>query len=279
MLTSNDLEFNPKNHRYKIKDTKPAQYIPSVTTICGMLNKPYLVEWAAREAATAAAYAVAEQDNLNDQILTACIENGRKSHRELREHGASVGSMVHDRIKSRLTDWIDPNLGEPSIEADLAMEAFHQWYTEHVYEVHGEPLHVERIVVHPSGLYCGTFDLLIRNDDGTMTLVDFKTSNQSESNPLAIYPEYFFQVAAYRKAIIDSPEFDVDEIASAQLVALGKDGQLGVTVLDADALDPYTDAFLSMADVYPVYNEAKRRINALNKTEKMARQEVMSHEL
>ena len=273
MLTSNDLEFNPNNHRYKIKDTKPAQYIPSVTTICGMLNKPYLVEWAAREAATAAAYAVAEHDNLNDQVLTACIETGRRSHRDLREHGASVGSMVHDRIKSTLTMGIDPELDDASIEADLAMEAFHRWYTDYVYELNAEVLHVERIVVHPSGFYCGTFDLLIRNANNTLTLVDFKTSNQSESNPLAIYPEYFFQVAAYRKAIIESPEFVVDNIVDAQLVALGKDGQLGVTVLDADALDMYSDAFLSMASVYPVYNEAKRRINALNKTEKLIRQE------
>ena len=274
MITSTDIEFNENSHRYKIKDSKPAQYIPSVTTITGLLNKPYLVEWAAREAATAAAYAVAERDQLNDQAITACIDAGRKAPRDLRDHGASVGTMVHRRIKSALTDWINSDLSDESIEADLAMNAFHEWYSTHVLDVDAEPMLVERIVVHPSGLYCGTFDLLIKNANNTMTLVDFKTSNQSESNPLAIYPEYFFQVAAYRKAILDSPEFIIDNIVDAQLVALGKNGHLGVTVLDADVLDEYADAFMSMARVHPVYNEAKRRINKLNKQEKMIREEI-----
>jgi hypothetical protein len=275
-INSADIEFNPRNHRYKIKDTKPAEYIPSVTTITGLLDKPFLVEWAAREAATEAALAVAGEEKLDEQVIAACIAVGRKKHRDLREQGAGVGTSVHQQAKVVLVPGWKPDDEEyvdGGIEADMAMEAFHEWWeaASPTWDV----VACERIVVHPSGSYVGTFDVLLRHKlGGHYRLVDFKTSNQSEDNPLALYPEYLFQIAAYRKAIIESPEYvGITEIDDAQVVALGKQGQLGVTTFDAEMLDDYAVAFTHMAAMFPMYRQAERNIRAFNKIEKARRAE------
>lgn len=275
MITSKDIEFNEKNHRYKIKDKKPVQHIPSVTTIAGLLNKPYLVEWAAREAAIATADALTSQSQFTEQTVQASIATGRSKPRELRETGAGIGSAVHQQVKKLLVPSYQPEhdrLAElddnARMDASMALDAFNEWHQQ-VINDDAHVVYCERIVVHPTGLYVGTFDLLLRYPDGALRIVDFKTSNQSESNPLAIYPEYFFQISAYRRALQESPEYD-DTLGywdDAQLVALGKNGQLGVTTLSGAECDEYADAFMHMARVHGVYNKAKRDINKLNKAE------------
>lgn len=276
-LSSRDIEFNPRSHRYKIAGSKPAEYIPSVTTITGLLDKPFLVEWAAREAATEAALAVAGEEKLDEQTIAACIAVGRARHRELRNEGASVGTAVHQRAKRILVPGWTPDPEEVidgGIEADMAMEAFDEWWSQTQAEG-WKVVHCERIVVHPSGMYVGTFDALLKNEaDGRHRLVDFKTSNQSPDNPLALYPEYMFQIAAYRAAIIDSPEYETLAIEDAQVVALGKQGQLGVTTIDGDQLNEYAVAFIHIAAMFPTYRAAERSIRAFNKAEKARRAEL-----
>lgn len=273
-LTSKDITFTAGNHRYHVTDTTPKQFIPSVTTICGLLDKPFLVEWAAREAATAAALAVAGRDKLSEAIVGACIAEGRQAHRDQREHGSSVGTAVHQRIKMQLVPgWEPPDeeYVDGGIEADLAMDAFFEWWNER--EAEGwQVAHCEFIVVHPSGSYVGTPDLLIYHpDEQTYRLVDFKTSNQSEDNPLALYPEYVLQVAGYWRAIIDSPEYAPDWIDSAEIVALGKQGQLATTPFTGLDLDVYADAFQLLAQLISTYRSIERVIRALNKVEKARR--------
>lgn len=280
MITSAQIEFNERSHRYAIANTKPKEYIPSVTTIAGMLNKPYLVEWAAREAAHATAEALAEQPVFTEDAVQASINAGRSRPRELRESGASVGSAVHQQVKKQLVPGWQPEQDKMAelddnarVDADMALEAFAEWYDTAINYSKAQVVYCERIVVHPSRLYVGTFDLVLRYPDGALRVVDFKTSNQSESNPLAIYPEYFFQISAYRKALQESPEYS-DTLGywhDAQLVALGKNGQLGVTTLGVDDCDEYAAAFMNVARMFSVYRKAERDIRALNKEEKERR--------
>jgi len=278
-ITSVDIEFNAKSHRYKIAGTKPAEYIPSVTTITGMLDKPFIPEWAAREAATEAAHAVAALDQAPDEeALLACIDVGRKKPRSLRDEGAGTGTEVHQRVKMVLVPGWEPAEedrveGGNNPDADLAMEAFAEWWTER--QLEGWVVdHCERIVVHPSGSYVGTFDLVLHHPaTGRYRIADFKTSNQSADNPLALYPEYMFQLAAYRQAVIASPEYDIDVIDDGEMVALGKNGQLGSTIIGGDDLDEYAVAFNHLAATIGMVRKAQRDIRALNKIEKARRAE------
>lgn len=280
ILTSSDLDFNPNSHRYKIKDTKPAQYIPSVTTIGGLLNKPFLVEWAARVSTEATVAAIlGHEGKIDDAQVEAFVSEGRKAHRDQREEGANVGTAVHQQIKMRLVPgWSPPEdeIVDGGIEAEMAMSCFEEWHQKHVVEDGWEVVLVEQIVVHPNGKYCGTFDLLLAKDEGDRRryrLVDWKTSNQSDSNPSAIYPEYFFQIAAYVEAVQATPEFDHlfanDEmIEDAVQVSLGKNGRLVETVIEKQDLDTYAEAFMALADILPIYRGMEKTIRALNKAEK-----------
>lgn len=288
-LTSEDLVFTEGNHRYHVKDTKPKVYIPSVTTICGILDKPFLVEWAGREAATAAVDAVLmHEGKLTDGDVASFVAAGRQKPRDLRNEGAETGTAVHHHIKQLLVPgWHPPYekdedgediIPEVGLDAQLAIMAYDEWHQEHIVEGGCEVLLVEQMVVHPSGRYCGTFDLLVRKANGRLRLIDWKTSNQSDDNPCALYPEYLFQTAAYVKAVEDTHEFRSkgimqpgEFIEDAQVVALGKNGQLAQTVLDGEQLTRYGDAFELLAAVLPIYRTAQADIRAYNKAEKARR--------
>lgn len=290
-LTSADLVFTEGNHRYHVKDTKPKVYIPSVTTICGILDKPFLVEWAAREAAEAAVDAVLAYDGpMEDDTRDGFVAIGRQRHRDLREEGAATGTMVHHHVKQLLVPGWTPPEGEEvdldsNLDAALAASAFNEWYYEHIVEAKCEVLLVEQMVVHPTGSYCGTFDLLVRKPNGRLRLIDWKTSNQSDSNPCALYPEYLLQTGAYVRAVEDTHEFREkgvmekgEFIEDAQVVALGKNGQLAQTLLDSTSLDIYADTFLKLTEVLPNYRKAQGDIRAFNKIEKQRRADLAFEE-
>jgi hypothetical protein len=284
-LTSKDITFTAGNHRYHITDTKPKVYIPSVTTICGLLDKPFLVQWAANCASEAAVAAyMAHEGALDDEHVEAFIATGKAAHRDVRDEGANVGTAVHHAVKMALVPgWVPPEdeLVDGGIEAEMALMAFEEWHGEHIIARGIEPLLVERIVVHPDGSYVGTFDLVAKapSEDSPTGFVletfDWKTSNQSDSNPCALYPEYLFQIAAYRRALMLSPEYDdilgAHPWGQAWVVALGKNGQLSQTPLENEELEAYADAFMHLVEVMPVYRQAQSHIRAFNKAEKARR--------
>jgi len=285
-LTSKDITFVAGSHRYHVAGTKPKVYIPSVTTICGLLDKPFLVQWAANVASEATARAFLEHDGpMEEKHVEALIGVGKKAHRDVREEGGNVGTVVHNHVKSVLVpDWEIPEdeAGlDGGIEAEMALMAFEQWHGEHIIARGIEPLLVERIVVHPDGSYVGTFDLVAKAPSEAsptgfeLETFDWKTSNQSDSNPCALYPEYLFQIAAYRRLLMLTTEFDSlfgnHPFGAAQQVSLGKNGQLGVTPISSEDLEKYADAFETLAGILGVYREAQAFIRSTNKAEKERR--------
>jgi hypothetical protein len=276
-VTTESIKFYPKSHRYK--NTETGEWIPSVTTIAGILDKPFLMEWAAREASHRAVLETLELgDNITDETVLGCMEVGRAEPRTQRDHGRLVGSDVHERIRATLTDTErDPKVEYGGIEADLAFEAFEEWHKEMVADGL-EVLEVERIVVDPLGRFVGTFDLLCRTRTTGLTLVDFKTTNKSESNPLGLYPEYVLQLIAYGGAIQATPELEHGEPDTYIGVGLGKDGSLSQweldKIADGETLDKAMDTFLSLCDIYRPYRDITNIVNAMNRARKKELEEA-----
>lgn len=279
MLTSKDITFVAGSHRYHVTDTKPKQYIPSVTTVCGLLDKPFLIQWAANVASEAAVRATLAYDGpMEEKDVEGLIAIGKAAHREVREEGGNVGTAVHTHVKQVLVpDWTPPEdeVVDGGIEAEMAIMAFDEWHTANIVEGGKEVLLVEQIAVDPEARYCGTLDLLVSApDDSSPTgrvieLIDWKTSNQSSSNPSALYPEYLFQIAAYRRMVMVSPEFDHllggHPFGGAQQVSLGKNGRLVVTPISGEDLDEYAEAFETLVAILGTYRKAQRWISAQNK--------------
>jgi hypothetical protein len=275
-LSSKDLDFNERTHRYWIKDTKPKQYVPSVTTITGLIDKPYIPEWYSRVTTEAIGGFLEsyEEDGLVQmgvETIQACLATGRIAPREAKKHGQDVGTATHQRIKYDLdpTGENPEEYKEAGLEVELALEGYYLWKDMILNQGH-KIVFAEKRVLHPSGLYCGTFDLLLFKKGHGYTLVDFKTTNKSDANPLGVYPEYFMQLAAYRAAIGASKDeefanvFDYD-IVSGMLVGLGKDGSLSTVEISGEEMDEYYDTFTHMAMVLPAYRKMEKTIRKFNR--------------
>ncbi len=214
---------------------------------------------------------------MEEEHVEALISFGKAAHREIKEEGANVGTAVHRHVRSTLDPSWEPaeeDMVDGGIEAEMSIIAFNEWHQEHVVGGGKQVLLTEQLAVHPDGLYVGTLDVcvLTPSDESptglAIEIVDWKTSNQSDSNPSALYPEYLFQIAAYRRLLMLSPEFDhlfgQHPFGGAQQVSLGKNGQLVVTPIPADDLDEYADAFEELAKILGTYRKAQAFIRAAN---------------
>lgn len=173
-------------HYYRIAGSE--ELLPGVTTILSStVPKPYLVPWAAKEAANRIKQHLldhAVNRTLSAEEIIELVEVGRKEHEKKRDDAADVGTRAHKAIdayiagdKANITDDIRP-----------AVEAFHKWQDEHPFRlVMGDTKVASRI--HRFG---GSLDILGESKDG-LGIIDLKTSNQ-------VSWDYALQVAAYGKA-------------------------------------------------------------------------------
>lgn len=158
---------------------------PSVTSILNVLNKPQLVNWAARvtrDYIKQELFAFKRADSYRDLDLDNLLAKSAKEHDRVRNAAADHGIAVHSSIASYI--------GKKSSVAhnDPAIIAFRQWQDT----VQFEPLASERFVFSREHGYAGTPDL-IGTLNGRLALLDIKTGR-------GVYPEYKLQLAAYAVA-------------------------------------------------------------------------------
>jgi len=165
----------------------------SVTTLIGLFgNKDGLLKWAARMG---------------------------QDFDYLRWEGADLGSYVHKRIEAHLTNTPEPGLvnkaGRKVICQDqvaACWRAYTQWYTS-VYQGIAR-IETEASIMHPSGRYAGTADLLLTLKDGRLVLGDFKTSN--DYGPSSKFTkeqtrQYQLQLGAYSELFRAAKNVSPDE--------------------------------------------------------------------
>lgn len=190
--------------------------LPSITNVLGVLNKPALVGWAAKEVANKAwelrnSLAEMEQD---DALAILKGAPRRKSGR-----AADRGTSIHAYLEARLNGETPTNLeGEAKLFQAGAEAWLADWQPEMVateLTVFGEE-------------YAGTGDLWCKRD-GRMCIVDFKTGK-------GIYSEAALQLAALWGARIDAttkpvPHYWEDD-TEAWVVRIGADGYEARQVMD-----------------------------------------------
>ena len=238
-LTPDILEFNEKNHRYKIRGTK--QYIPSVTTILNQLSKSSLIIWSAKCAAERAVEIVEET---NGEIYD--FESFKKeltwAHKEVGDEGKNTGTLVHNYIDMFFSEKgvgkAYQNKVDDDFDASMCVDAFKEWYSSAKRDV----AHVEKRLVEQYGLFCGTLDIVYRYDGKTI-LGDFKTTKRSDYNSIGVYSSYIMQMSAYALAYTQETGEVVDDI---ELISLGKDGT-HVSTFHSDLMRDY-----DIPDIYEI---------------------------
>ena len=162
-------------------------YVPGVTTVLGILDKPWLIAWA-------------------NKLGLEGIDSTK-----YRNEKGSIGSLAHYMIMSHLKGET-PDVSEYSeLEkkyAKISLKSFWLWKREHSLA----PILIEEGLVSDTYNYGGTIDLYCLLD-GQYTLIDFKTGK-------SIYPEMFYQLAAYKELLLEHKY----PFQQARLLRIGREG-------------------------------------------------------
>ncbi|RLK22655.1 hypothetical protein DER29_0493 [Micromonospora sp. M71_S20] len=160
---------------------------PGVTSILGMLPKPFLQHWAAKVVAT---YAV---ENLGDIVGIAlrgdkqgAIDYLKGSPRRDTAKAAETGSAVHDLFEKMAK-------GEPVGRVHPEYRVFLDHFEEFLKEFSPEFVFLEETVWSETWDYAGSFDAYAIID-GEKVFLDWKTTRSG------VHPEVALQLAAYRHA-------------------------------------------------------------------------------
>ena len=166
---------------YKIDDKKLA----SVTTIISDCSDKSgaLTQWAANMVVEWIKENAYETGDVPEYLVGIEELNlARFNFRDVSKTALDVGSKVHQAIEDYFNLGKEPINPEPQVLA--AFVAFLEWVDEHDVKCDDAELTVT------DGKSAGTLDF-VGEIDGVRTVVDFKSSK-------AIYPEYRYQIAAYK---------------------------------------------------------------------------------
>lgn len=184
-----------------LRDAREMELLPSVTTILsGMIEKPFLIEWAKNNVVDAA---VTIPDNIwdanrhNPSGLKTLIRN---SEREIVEKAQVFGSTIHDSVEAYM------GTKDMTLDPDLLpyMKEFAKWEGANIASV----IIAEGTMV--ADRYAGRLDLIAEMRDGRVGLIDFKTRKRAsprtkaeKESGLGKFGKYetdLLQLAAYRQA-------------------------------------------------------------------------------
>jgi hypothetical protein len=162
------LDFNKVHITYK---DSMEQKVVGVTTALGILAKPALIPWAWKRG-----------------------KDGLELY-ESRDKSADIGTITHERIKAYFSGYEIDNFNispEAWKLADNSLVSFFEWARPR----NIKPILIETPLVSEKYRYGGTPDVYGEMDD-KLTLLDFKTG-------AGIYPDFFVQLAAYSKLLIEN---------------------------------------------------------------------------
>lgn len=244
LIPTTGFAFDPDTHSY-FMDGKP---MTGVTTILQVIGKP-LTWWAAGKALEELGWTnpkfIKREEGIkiagkarknffitNEQYydwLQDCYRAHDRVKKEAGEHGTDLHALAEDYVKT----CIEANEGKPLSTYPQEIAKFVEWAVkENVRFVKSEEK-----VYSKEKWYAGTMDLVLEKD-GKLYIADIKTGKD-------IYPEYFYQMAAYRFAW---QEMGNKHLSGAIVVRMGKDGSFEV----GQRFDYQTDlsAFLGALAIY-----------------------------
>jgi len=218
MEKTKDAPKKSKAHvRYELPNgTK----IPGVTTVLGILNKPALVIWANR---------------LGLQGI-----DSTKYRDEMADIGTLAHQMIVDYFKGEKTDTSDYSKTQIDL-AENCLLSFWEWERGHKIEV----IMAEAQLVSTDYGYGGTIDCFCKLD-GQPTLLDFKTGK-------AIYPEMFYQLAAYEQLLAEAGKL----IEVTRILRIGRDADEGFEERSVGKLDKHFEIFKHCLAIYNLQKEVK----------------------
>jgi hypothetical protein len=187
--TAKSTPENPIYRKANLRDARKVGACPSVTAICGILDKPVLTSWKIQNAIEACIQFPQEDGEPQE----ASIERIDDIARSLSGDAAQLGSSVHDAIENYVMHGtiIQGGTGNSFDErVEPIMAHVRPWLDANVKELIGAELSFCR-----DG-YGGKLDILYINAESRVCLDDFKTQQTKEGEKVRSYPEHGMQLAA-----------------------------------------------------------------------------------
>lgn len=239
-----------KNHGNSHSYLLDGDKVPGVTTVIGVLDKPALVGWAARETA---AFADDNWLRLSQLRSAERITEMEQARFHTNKTAVVQGNRVH-AMADRLArgEQVDVPLDIlPMVEAYAKFLDRWQFVT----------VMTETPVAHTAYRYAGTLDLVVESDRFGRTLLDVKTGKR-------VYPEVALQLNAYKECDLrlikgervgprggkyvtweEAPMPKIDTL----LVAHVGDGP--VELVPVEMGDEWFDPFLHMLDIFETWTK------------------------
>lgn len=203
------LKFYPSAHRYKLDGA----WVPGVTTILGVLNKPALPKWAAGSVAEYVADHRDAVEHLYGMGRGPMVQALKEVPWQKRDDAASRGTTFHE-FAERIVQGEEVDVPQeqvPLVESALAfMDA---WKVR--------PILTEATVGSREHRYAGKLDLIAEvGDTRALAILDWKSGKR-------IYPEAAYQLTAYARAEFhgeDGNESPLPEVHQAFGVHIRSDG-------------------------------------------------------
>ena len=229
-------------HAYQLDGNR----CPGVTTIIGKLDKPALIDWAARKSA---GYAIDHWDELGRLPLMERAKLIQDARWESNKSAIVRGNRIH-AMGEQLA-----HTGQPEAPPELLSQV--EAYARFLDRWDMETLALEAPVAHTDYRYAGTLDSIVKSPKLGTILLDIKTGS-------GVFGEVALQLAAYRYADLlqvsgkppkEGPMIPVDDCYVAHV--LGDD----VELLPIEVTEETFDAFLYLREIYEWHERATNRKN------------------
>lgn len=171
------------NRPTTLADARKNNWLPSVTTVCKVLDKPALRDWLIRQAVHAVVTAPDLPGEGIDAKLVRVLETESQQDEES-QRARDLGSDIHEAMEAALN--FQPYNQELAAHLLPAWQAVMQ---------RGTVLATETILVGQG--YAGKADLILQRSDG-IEIIDFKTTKTLPTK--GAWPEHRLQCAAYAAA-------------------------------------------------------------------------------
>jgi hypothetical protein len=185
--------------RFYVHPERPEIKVPGVTSVVGMLPKPFLMFWAAKMTAELAVDSLPFVEQMAQRDRQGAVDYLKGASRRYTKVRADVGSDAHDLFERMIR-------GEyvGSVHPDLVPYRDH--FADFLDTVNPELVRAEDVAWSDAHEYAGSFDAVLRvwiGDDGKPTpdrsgtphllMCDWKTSKDT-------YPDVALQMSAYAHA-------------------------------------------------------------------------------
>lgn len=221
------LDLKKPHQKYKTSD---GEMVSGTTTITGILDKPALLNWAAKVEREGLQKCYKNQEYVPDKLFYLIQ----------RDTAANVGSCAHFIAEGWLKNH---NCEFQDIEQEMVDKAYESFKKFKAYwEASGfEVVHSEIQLVSEKKRYGGTIDIIAKDLQGNLVLVDIKTSGGLYKKDMGL------QMAGY-KMLFEEVKNTV--LSKCILVRIGKTDPEDMDIWEVPEMTPYELAFNNLLNLH-----------------------------